>query len=102
MASPPHPAKRNAMRSKRVASITAARAILARSVRCLGWILAGIGCVALFVIAASAVIAGIIALAAFTSVTFDLPNTATAPIAFVYVLLGFGIAVGIGLCRDNR
>ena len=73
-----------------------------RTIKCLGWMLVGIGAVVLALCGLLALTTIIILAAGYTTAFLGLANSYSGPIAFGYIMLGLGISCGAALCWDHR
>ncbi len=71
-----------------------------KHLRCAGYVLAGIGVVLGFFVAALLCVAALIWASLFTASLFDLPDWAVIPISLAYLAIIAGAIVGVAMCRE--
>jgi hypothetical protein len=74
--------------------------VIKKHLRCAGYVLAGIGFVMGFFIAALAAAGGVIWLSIATASLFGLPDWAAGPINLGYIAAIVGAVIGVAWCRE--
>lgn len=70
--------------------------------RCVGYVIKGIGIVILIVAAISTLVFAMVLAGFYSAVALGLGNNAAGAFIVGYFIIGFGIYVGVDLCRDAR